>query len=154
MKKCSHCGGNDLKKIPIPFRVSGDASLNVGVQLGHVSLHDHLEVFICMDCAHIEWFSEKLVVALKEEDSRISQLNIELETLQKRLFDAKETLSTIECKITETEEKAKSLDITIREQRVLLGTLETLKKERSNIQYEIRTIEKSIRSLQNKLSHN
>ena len=154
MKKCSHCGGNNLKKIQIPFGVSGDASLDVRVYVDNKSLYDHLEVFICMDCAHIEWFSEKLVVALKEKDSRISQLNIELKTLQKRLLDEKETLSTIECKITETEEKAKSLDITIREQQILLGTLKTLKKESANIQYEIRTIEQSIRSLQNKLSHN
>lgn len=76
MKKCSHCGGNNLKKIPIPFEVSGDASLNVRAHVDNKSIYDHLEVFICMDCSHIEWFSDKLVVALKEKDSRISQVVI------------------------------------------------------------------------------
>lgn len=153
MKKCSHCGGNHLREIPpVHFTVSGDASLDIRVVVGHKSLYNHLEAFICMDCAHIDWFSEKIVVALKERDSRFSQLNIELETLQKRLLDSKANLSTIEVKIAETEEKANSLDITIREQQILLGTLESLKTEHSNIQYEIRTIEQSICDLKIKLS--
>lgn len=107
-----------------------------------------------LDCAHIEWFSEKLVDALKENDSRIAQLNTELETLKAKLTAKQEKLSAIDIKIAETEEKSKSLDITIREQQSLLNTIETLKKERYDIQKEIRTAEQSIRSLQSKLNNN
>ena len=65
MKKCSHCGGSNLRKIPIPFRVSGDASLDNQIHVNGMTVFDHLEVLICMDCAHIEWFSEQLLDALK-----------------------------------------------------------------------------------------
>ena len=154
MKKCTHCGGSKLRKIPIPFDVSGDASLERRVHVNNKYLYDPLEVLICMDCAHIEWFSEKLVDALKENDSKISQLNTELEASQTKLATAQEKLSAIDIKIAETEEKSKSLDITIREQQSLLSAIETLKKERYGVQKEIRTAEESIRSLQSKLNNN
>ena len=69
MKKCSHCGGSNLRKIPMPFRGSGDASLDNHISVNGTTLFDHLEVLICMDCAYIEWFSERLVDLLKENDS-------------------------------------------------------------------------------------
>ena len=154
MKKCTHCGGSKLRKIPIPFDISGDASLERRVLVNNKYLYDPLEVLICMDCAHIECFSEKLVDALKENDSKISQLNTELETLKTKLATAQEKLSATDIKIAETEEKSKSLDITIREQQSLLSTIATLKKERYDVQNEIRAAEESIRSLQRKLNHN
>ena len=154
MKKCSHCGGSNLRKIPMPFSVSGDASLEHRVYVNNKYLYDHLEVLICMDCAHIEWFSEKLVDALKENDSLIAQLNTKLEAAQSKLAAEQEKLSAIDIKIAEAEEKSKSLDITIREQQSLLYTIETLKKERYSVQKEIRTAEQSIRTLQSKLNNN
>ena len=154
MKKCTHCGGSKFRKIPIPFDISGDASLERRVLVNNKYLYDPLEVLICMDCAHIEWFSEKLVDTLKENDSKIFQLNTELEASQTKLATAQEKLSAIDIKIAETEEKSKSLDITIREQQSLLSTIATLKKERYGVQNEIKTEEQSIRSLQSKLNNN
>lgn len=154
MKKCSHCGGSNLRKIPIPFNVSGDASLSDRIYVNNKTVWAPLETLICMDCAHIEWFSEKLVDALKENDSRIAQLKTELETLKAKLTAEQEKLYAIDIKIAETEEKLKSLDITIREQQSLLSTIETLKKERYGVQQEIRTAEQSIYSIQSKLNNN
>lgn len=154
MKKCSHCGGSNLRKIPIPFEVSGDASLSDRIYVNHKTVWAPLETLICMDCAHIEWFSEKLVDALKEHDSKVSQLNTELEASKAKLAAAQEKLSAIDIKLAETEEKSKSLDITIREQQSLLSTIEALKKERYDVQKEIRTAEQSIHSLQSKLNNN
>jgi peptidoglycan hydrolase CwlO-like protein len=151
MKKCTHCGGSNLRKTDVPFGAEG---FSVCTYVDHKNVFDHLEVLICMDCAHFEWFSEKLVDALKEKDSRIAQLNTELETLKAKLATAQEKLSAINIKIAETEEKLKSLDITIREQQSLLSAIETLKKERYGVQKEIRTAEQSIRSLQSKLNNN
>ena len=151
MKKCTHCGGNNLRKTAVPFDAEG---FSVRTYVDNKTVCDPLEVLICMDCAHIEWFSEKLVDALKENDSRIAQLNTELETLKAKLTAEQEKLSAIDIKIAETEEKSKSLDITIREQQSLLKIIETLKKERYGIQEEKRTAEQSIRSLQSKLNNN
>ena len=154
MEKCSHCGGSNLRKIPMPFRVSGDADLDDRIYVNGKTVWAPLETLICMDCAHIEWFSKKLVDALKENDFRIAQLNTELETLKAKLTAEQEKLFAIDIKIAETEEKSKSLDITIREQKSLLSTIEKLKKERYGVQEEIRTAEKSIHSLQSKLNNN
>ena len=151
MKKCTHCGGSNLRKTAVPFAAEG---FSVRTRVDNKTVFDHLEILICMDCAHIEWFSEKLVDALKEHDSLIARLNAELEASQSKLATAQEKLSAIDIKIAETEEKSKSLDITIREQQSLLNTIETLKKERYGVQKEIRTAEESIRSLQSKLNNN
>ena len=153
MKKCTHCGGSTLRKIPMPFTVSGDASLDDRIYVNGKTVWAPLETLICMECAHIEWFSEKLVDALKENDSLIAQLNAELEASQSKLATAQEKLSAIDIKIAETEEKLKSLDITVREQQHLLATINGLKTtERYNVQKEISTAEQSIRSLQSKLN--
>ena len=150
MKKCTHCGGSNLRKTAVPFDAEG---FSVRTYVDHKTVYDPLEVLICMDCAHIEWFSEKLVDALKENDSRIAQLNAELEASQSKLATALEKLSVIDIKIAETEEKLKSLDITVREQQHLLATINGLKTtERYNVQKEISTAEQSIRSLQSKLN--
>ena len=93
MKKCSHCGGSNLRKIPMPFTVSGDASLDDRIYVNGKKVWAHLETLICMECAHIEWFSEKLIDALKENDSLIAQLNAELEASQSKLATAQEKLS-------------------------------------------------------------
>ena len=154
MKKCSHCGGSNLREIPIPFNVSGDGWLSDRIYVNKKTVCAPLETLICMDCAHIEWFSKKLVDVLKEDDSRISQLNTELETLKAKLTAEQEKLSAIDIKIAETEEKSKSLDITIREQQSLLSAIETLKKERYGVKKEIRTAEQSIDSIQSKLNNN
>ena len=138
----------------MPFDVSGESSLANRIYVNGKTVWDHLETLICMDCAHIEWFSEKLVDALKGKDSRIAQLNNELETLKAKLTAEQEKLSAIDIKIAETEEKSKSLDITIREQQSLLCSIKTLKEERYSVQKEIRTTEKSIHSLQSYLNKN
>ena len=152
MKKCTHCGGSNLRKTAVPFDAEG---FSVRTYVDNKTVRDPLEVLICMDCAHIEWFSEKLVDALKENDSRIAQLNAELEASQSKLATALEKLSAIDIKIAETEEKLKSLDITVREQQHLLATINGLKTtERYNVEKEIRTAEQSIRSLQSKLNNN
>ena len=151
MKKCTHCGGSNLRKTAVPFDAEG---FSVRTYVDNKAVCDSLEVLICMDCAHIEWFSEKLVDALKENDSLIAQLNAELEASQSKLATAQEKLSAIDIKIAETEEESKSLDITIREQQSLLSAIETLKKERYGVQKEIITSEESIRSLQSKLNNN
>ena len=153
MKKCSHCGGSNLRKIPMPFSVSGEASFYDRIYVNGKTVWNCLETMICMDCAHIEWFSEKIVDALKENDSLIAQLNAELEASQSKLATAQEKLSAIDIKIAETEEKLKSLDITVREQQHLLATINGLKTtERYNVQKEITTAEQSIRFLQSKLN--
>ena len=61
--------------------------------------------------------------------------------------------SEVQMEWEETEEKLKSLDITVREQQHLLATINGLKTtERYNVQKEISTAERSIFSLQSKLS--
>ena len=150
MKKCSHCGGSNLRKTRVPFCGEG---FSVCACVGHKYLYDPLEVFVCMDCAHIEWFADKLVDALKEHDSKISQLNTELEVLRAKQTEAQEKLSAIDSKIAEAEEKSKSLDITIREQQSLLSSIETLNKERYGVLREIQTAEDSIYSLQGQLNN-
>ena len=141
MKKCSHCGGSNLRKTNVPFDAEGFTIL---AYVNNKAIHFSLDVFICMDCAHIEWFAEELVDALKENDSLIAQLNAELDPSRSKLAIAQKKLSAIDIKIAETKEKSKSLDITIREQQSLLSAIETLKKERYGVQKEIRTAEQSI----------
>lgn len=149
MKKCSHCGGSDLRKIDLPFNGEG---FSVGSYICNKYLRYNLEVFVCMDCAHIEWFANELVAILKENDSEISQLNAELKVLQAKHFEAKNKLSAVIGKIAEVEKKSKSLDITIREQQDLMDSIATLKRERDGVQREIRIAERSICSLQSKLN--
>ena len=55
MKKCSHCGGSNLRKTNVPFDAEGFTIL---AYVNNKAIHFSLDVFICMDCAHIEWFAE------------------------------------------------------------------------------------------------
>lgn len=152
MKKCSQCGTDNLRNIPIPFEVSGDASLNICMYIDGKRFYPKLQTLICMDCGHIEWFSDDIVNAIKDNDFKISQLKIELETLEKRLSEAQEKLSLIEDEISKSKVKALSLDITIREQQDLNKTISKLDDERYEIKREIRSIEQSIQSSKSALS--
>ena len=151
MKKCSCCGGNNLRSIPFPFNVWGDANLSFDIEVNGKRMCADLKALICMDCAHIEWFAEKLALELKEMDSAMSHLKVELADLQEKLTKENEQLGSIDARLAELQKKVESLDITVREQKALVNTIIALNSERFDMLEKIRKTKESICSLQSKL---
>ena len=71
--KCTHCNKNDLTKIDIReiFDVYGD---------GHFALHNYIEVYLCDECGHIEFFDKRPI------DRKIEKERIQTEAKRIRDF--------------------------------------------------------------------
>ncbi len=90
MKKCSCCGGSNLRRVPNFFDVHLREFHDLFRLSKNISLYGefnetidiNITTAICVDCAHIELFAHGLEDAIKRIDDRLSKLNAEAQSLQ------------------------------------------------------------------------
>ena len=118
--KCTACGNTNLLKTYFPLESYGD---------GGATLSKKVDVYLCLECGHFEFYSPKTindynetVSAIKETELTIDNLRQELELLQNSEISQKinDELKSIELQL-------KSIDITIRQQQELKDKYSKLK---------------------------
>ena len=107
--KCTSCGTTNLVKAYFPLENYGE---------GGASVSKAVDVYLCLECGHYEFYSQEQVNAykttvsiIKEMEQKIANLRRDIENLQRS--DAIQN----EIKVIETQ--LSSLDITIRQQQEL-----------------------------------
>ena len=143
--KCASCGNTNLVKTYFPMTSYGD---------GGASVSDMVDVYLCLDCGHYEFFSTKhanrlhdAVKSIRNTESEIDSLRNELSELENPATTQKlnEEIKTIESQLT-------SLDITIRQQQELKSKLSDSKNKLARISSQISRLKEKIRSLESELS--
>ena len=143
--KCTSCGSTNLVKTYFPMTSYGD---------GGASVSDMVDVYLCLDCGHYEFFSTKhanryydAAKWIRDTESEIDSLRRELSELESPSITQKlnEEIKSIESQLT-------SLDITIRQQQELKTKLYDLKTKLSGIPRQISRIKGKISSLERELS--
>ena len=143
--KCTFCGNEILVKTSLPMESYGD---------GGACISNMVDVYLCLDCGHYEFFSTKhanryydAAKWIRDTESEIDSLSRELSELEKPSTTQKlnEEIKSIESQLT-------SLDITIRQQQELKTKLYDVKNKLSRIPSQISRIKEKIRSLESELS--
>lgn len=76
--KCSCCGGENLVKTSnVPFGVNGDARMYVNKE----------EVFICLDCAHVEFFNHHFVEEYKQKYLKYNEIKNKIKQIESQIFE-------------------------------------------------------------------
>ena len=117
---------------------------------GGASVSNKVDVYLCLDCGHYEFFSMKKVEDYNKTLSIIKDMEQEIKDLQRKLEELQDP--TVTKKITDEIErsykKSKSLDITIRQQQELTSNIFELNRKVAEIPKEIAKIKKRISSIE------
>lgn len=137
--KCAFCGNENLVKTYFPIESYGE---------GGAVISNDVDVFLCLDCGHFEFFSKIMANRYYETLAWISDTEKEIENLHYQLAELQNPMVSqrIKDKIEKVNSQLKSIDITIRQQQ-------TLRLKRSKLEVELRNIPTDIRSLEEKISH-
>jgi chromosome segregation ATPase len=121
---------------------------------GGASVSNMVDVYLCLDCGHYEFFSTKHAKRHYDEAKWIRDTESEIDTLRRELSELESPVTTQELneEIKSIERQLTSLDITIRQQQELKTKLDDLKKQLSRIPSQISRIKEKIRSLESELS--
>ena len=143
--KCTSCGNTNLVKTCFPIDSYGD---------GGASVSDMVDVYLCLDCGHYEFFSTKHVNRYYDAAKWIRDTESEIDSLRRELseLESPSTTQKLNKEIKSIERRLTSLDITIRQQQKLKTELYNLKHKLSDIPYQISCIKGKIRSLESALS--
>ena len=141
--KCSSCGNKNLVKTNFP--------------LGNYEnwrSSQEVDVFLCLDCGHYEFFSTKRVNRYYGTTKWIHDTGSELDSLRRELSELENPATTqkLNEEIKSIESQLKSLDITIRQKQELKTKLYDVKNKLSCIPSQISRIKEKIRSLESELS--
>lgn len=142
--KCNFCGSENFVKTKFPLESFGE---------GGASVSHEVDVYLCLNCGHYEFFSKTKVTRFYETQTWISNTEKEIENLRCKLLELQNPTVTqnITDKIQQVEAKLKSIDITIRQQQTLKLKLSKLRTELKNMPCDIRKIEEKIRHLESEL---
>lgn len=142
--KCTSCGNTNLVKAYFPMSSYGD---------GGASVSNDVDVYLCLDCGHYEFYSTKHATRhyeaaawIRKTETEIDELRNELNGLQSPL-----TAQKINEEIKSIETQLQSLDITIRQQQELRTKLSELKRKLNFIPREISRIKDKISRLESEL---
>ena len=143
--KCTSCGNTNLVKTYFPMDSYGD---------GGASVSNMVDVYLCLDCGHYEFFSTKHANRYYDAAKWIRDTESEIDTLRRELSELESPVTTqkLNEEIKSIESQLTSLDITIRQQQELKTKLYDLKNKLSRIPSQISRIKEKIRSLESKLS--
>ena len=147
--KCTHCNKNDLTKIDIReiFDVYGD---------GHFALHNYIEVYVCDECGHIEFFDKRPIdrkiekERIQTEAKRIRDFyNDKLKVLyaQKEEIEKSGEFKELNEKLGEINKQLESLDITIRQQQQLQMEADEIKSKIRNYKIKLNNIDSEINKI-------
>ena len=142
--KCTQCDSKSLTKINLEdlFYVSGDASLKTS---------NTLEVYVCKECGHLEFFDNAINTKQKEEQEVIEKFDKELKILiEKRDFIKTGKLKELTEELSKVEKQLTSLDITIRQQQELKKQVRKLNAEIKKVNVEIYKIDTETKELEDK----
>lgn len=142
--KCTSCGNTNLVKTYLPMESYGDGGAN---------LSDMVDVYLCLDCGHYEFFSTNHVNRYYDAVKWIRDTESEIDTLRRELSELESPATTqkLNKEIKSIERQLKSLDITIRQQQELKSKCRELELELSGIPNQIRRIKEKIEKLESKL---
>ena len=143
--KCTSCGNTNLVKTYFPMASYGD---------GGASVSDMVDVYLCLDCGHYEFFSTKHANRHYDAAKWIRDTESEIDSLRRELSELENPSTTqkLNEEIKSIESQLTSLDITIRQQQELKTKLYDLKNKLSRIPSQISRIKEKIRSLESELS--
>ena len=143
--KCTSCGNTNLVKTYFPMDSYGD---------GGASVSNMVDVYLCLDCGHYEFFSTKHANRHYDAAKWIRDTESEIDTLRRELSELESPVTTqnLNEEIKSIESQLTSLDITIRQQQELKTKLYDLKNKLSRIPSQISRIKEKIRSLESELS--
>lgn len=142
--KCTSCGNTNLVKTYFP--------MNDGA--GGASVSNMVDVYLCLDCGHYEFFSTQHVNRHYDTAKWIRDTESEIDTLRRELSELESPVTTqkLNEEIKSIESQLTSLDITIRQQQELKTKLYDLKNKLSSIPSQISRIKEKIRRLESELS--
>lgn len=143
--KCTSCGNTNLVKTYFPMDSYGD---------GGASVSNMVDVYLCLDCGHYEFFSTKHANRHYDAAKWIRDTESEIDTLKRELSELESPVTTqkLNEEIKSIESQLTSLDITIRQQQELKTKLHDLKNKLSRIPSQISRMKEKIRSLESELS--
>ena len=143
--KCTSCGNTNLVKTYFPMASHGD---------GGASVSDMVDVYLCLDCGHYEFFSTKHANRHYDAAKWIRDTGSEIDSLRRELSELENPSTTqkLNEEIKSIENQLTSLDITIRQQQELKTKLYDVKNKLSRIPSQISRIKEKIRSLESELS--
>ncbi len=147
--KCTHCNKNDLTKIDIReiFDVGGD---------GYLRENKHIEVYLCDECGHIEFFDKRPIARkiekerIQTEEKRIRNFyNEKLKVVyaQKEEIENSIEIKELDEKLGEINKQLESLDITIRQQQQLQMEADEIKSKIKNYQIKLNKINSEINKI-------
>lgn len=142
--KCTQCDSKMLTKIDLRdlFYVSGDASLQKSKSL---------EVYVCNECGHLEFFDNALNTKQKEEKAVVEKFDNELNVLiEKRDAIKNSELKKLTEELTDIEKQLTSLDITIRKQQELKQQVEEINAKIEKININTFKIDRDIKEVEEK----
>ena len=143
--KCTSCGNTNLVKTYFPMDSYGD---------GGASVSNMVDVYLCLDCGHYEFFSTKHANRHYDAAKWIRDTESEIDSLRRELSELENPSTTqkLNEEIKSIESQLTSLDITIRQQQELKTKLYDVKNKLSRIPSQISRIKEKIRSLESELS--
>lgn len=143
--KCTSCGNTNLVKTYFPMDSYGD---------GGASVSNMVDVYLCLDCGHYEFFSTKHANRYYDLAKWIRDTESEIDTLRRELSELESPVTTqkLNEEIKSIESQLTSVDITIRQQQELKTKRYDLKNELSRIPSQISRIKEKIRRLESELS--
>lgn len=147
--KCTHCNKNDLTKIDIReiFDVGGD---------GYLREHNYIEVYLCDECGHIEFFDKRPIdrkiekERIQTEEKRIRDFyNEKLKVVyaQKEEIENSVEFKELNEKLVEINKQLESLDITIRQQQQLQMEADEIKSRIKNYKIKLDKINSEINKI-------
>lgn len=143
--KCTSCGNTNLVKTYFPMTSYGD---------GGASVSDMVDVYLCLDCGHYEFFSTKHANRYYDAAKWIRDTESEIDSLRSELSELENPATTqkLNEKIKAIESQLTSIDITIRQQQELKSKLSDSKNKLARIPSQISRLKEKIRSLEGELS--
>ena len=147
--KCTHCNKNDLTKIDIReiFDIGGD---------GYLLEHNYIEVYLCDECGHIEFFDKRAIYRkiekerIQSEEKRIrASYNEKLKVVyaQKEEIENSVEFKELNEKLGEINKQLESLDITIRQQQQLQIEADEIKSKIENYKIKLDKINSEINNI-------
>ena len=142
--KCTSCGNTNLFKTRFPLESYGD---------GGASLSKKVDVYLCLECGHFEFYSMEKVTSYNDTVSIIKEMEHKIDALRQEMehFKEPEIAQQLKEEIKAIEIQYNSLDITIRQQQELKAKHSELKKQLISIPREIERRKYSIEQLESSL---
>ena len=144
--KCTACGSNNLRQVDGLVCSDGSAGL-----MG--------KAYVCMECGHIEIYSDDLLALAKQEkekedniNSLINQVKKDGKEAEKKIPLLNEKLARLEKDLRTLDEKSKDEDITVKAQKDLLAKIDDIKYQIKETQSEINHANDTIRNVDNRIN--